>query len=369
MKSSWVEIDLDGLESNLRALRSALSAGAEAILVVKSDAYGHGLVPVSGRAWRCGVRWFAVAHLNSALRLREALPEAGILVLSPIEPGDVRVAAQQGITPIVVDGAHAARLSEAGEAAGLRLPCHVKVDTGMGRLGFAWDSIARSIVTLRAAAGLQIDGMLTHLASAAPGNRGFAIEQVRRFRNCLAKCRAAGVQIPFSHVSNSGGFLCEPGWDFDAARVGILAYGYGAKGNVRVLTEPFLHWKATVVQVKHVAAGFPVGYDSTYFAPCPTQIATVNVGYADGYPRVLSNKGEVLIRGHRRRIAGRVTMNLITVDAGPRGDVCEGDEVVLLGRQGTASIGADELAAGCHTISYEILTGISPLLERRVMRE
>jgi alanine racemase len=240
----------------------------------------------------------------------------------------------------------------------------------MGRLGFAWKDAADRIRRLAVDPALSLEGLCTHFASSDSPDRKFTDTQAKRFTTVAAACRKSGLPRLFLHASNSGGILRDGAWDMDGVRPGILLYGYARGGGTdsgtdcRVRTRPFLQWKTRVLQVKRVPAGFPVSYDSTFVTDRETCIATVDVGYADGYSRLLSNRGAVVIGGRRRPIAGRVTMNLVTVDAGPEGDVQAGDEVVLLGEQNGTSIWADELAGWCETIPYEILTSIRT--DRRV---
>jgi alanine racemase len=358
MSNTWLELDRNALAGNIRAVQRALRPGTRLVFVVKANGYGHGMAAVARCAWLAGVRWFMVAHLEEALGLRAALPRTNILLLGQAPAAAAVVLAEARITPILFDFAAARSLAAAARARRLVLPCHVKVDTGMGRLGLAWESAPAQMAALRRAGGLRLEGLCTHLA--AGGRRGGrAGEQGRRFQNLVARCAALGLDCAFKHMSNSAAFLAHPEWDYDGVRCGILLYGYGKGGpRSRARTQPVLQWKTTVLQVKSVPAGFFLGYDGAYRTARPTVVATVNAGYADGYPRQLGNRSSVLIGGRRAPVAGRVSMNFITVDAGPRARVRPGDEVVLIGRQGRASVWADELAALCRTIPYEILTGI-----------
>jgi alanine racemase len=228
----------------------------------------------------------------------------------------------------------------------------------MGRFGFDWPTAAQEILDLHRRGGVVIEGICTHFASAGRKGDDFAEEQARRFVTVIEACRVGGLQIPFRHVANSAAFNSRPDWDFEGVRCGILAYGYGGRPDSRAQTRPFLQWKTTVVQVRSVPAQYPVGYLSTHRTERPTILATLNVGYADGFSRLLSNGGRVLIGGRRVPVVGRVSMNFTTVDVGSDAAVRSGDEVVLLGRQGDDAIGADELARWCKTIPYEILTSI-----------
>jgi alanine racemase len=230
----------------------------------------------------------------------------------------------------------------------------------MGRLGFAWETAPAQITAIAREPALHLEGVCTHFASSGNPDPTFMNEQARRFRCVLDACHRGGIPIPMRHASNSGAILADPSLDFDAVRPGIMLYGYPpSKLNARpVAVRPFLHWKTRALQVKEVPADFPVSYDSTYRTPSRTRLATLDIGYADGYTRHLTNKGSVLIGGRRRKIVGRVTMNLIVADLGPDHSVKPGDEAVLIGRQGEESIWADELASLAGTIPYEILTSI-----------
>jgi alanine racemase len=370
MKNTWIELDLDVLRANIMNLRAALSHSTTIICVVKAEAYGHGMIPVARCAWDCGVRWFAVVHLNEALALRALLPDANILILGVIGPEHVEEVLRANLTPVLISESQAVALAAAATARGGELTCHVKVDTGMGRLGFLWDEAAAVLPRLAALPGLRMRGICTHFASADSADGGFADVQADRFRQVVKACEAARITGLFRHAANSGAIMSGAPRDLDGVRPGILLYGYGSKPAVspqsapgatprpRVETRPFLQWKTRVVQIRKVPAGFPVSYDSTYVTRDETRIATLDVGYADGYARQLGNRGEVLIRGKRQPVVGRVTMNLIAVDLGPTGEAAEGDEVVLIGRQGQAAVWADEVAAWRDTIAYEVLTNI-----------
>jgi alanine racemase len=373
MKNAWIELDLDILRANIVNLRAALSHSTAIISVVKADAYGHGMIPVARCTWDCGVRWFAVVHLDEALALRTLLPDANILILGVTGPEQAEELLRANLTPVLVSEAQAVALAAAAAARGEELTCHVKVDTGMGRLGFRWEEAVVALPRLAAVPGLRMRGICTHFASANRDGMDFVVEQANRFHQVVKACEAARLTGLFRHAANSGAIMSGPSWDLDGVRPGILLYGYGPKiepdpppGPVatagaprsRVETRPFLQWKTRIAQIRNVPAGFPVSYDSTYVTREETRIATLCVGYADGYSRLLGNRGAVLVRGRRCPVVGRVTMNLTTVDLGPTGEAIEGDEVVLVGRQGQAAVWADEVASWRQTIAYEVLTNI-----------
>ena len=336
------------------------------IFVVKANAYGHGFLPVARQAARSGIRWFAVAYLHEALQVRRASEEAQIVVLGACGPEDVPRLVEQRILPVLVSEAQATALAAAARARGVRLQAHLKVDTGMGRFGVPWTEAREIYARLLREPGLEITGLCTHFASVEVKKPSLGPEQMQRFRALDAEIRAIAPRPLFRHASSSRAFLYQQEWDLDGVRPGIILYGYGAgERGMRIRTIPILQWKTTVMQVKSVPAAFPVGYYSQHVTASPTSIATLAAGYADGYARALSNRGHVLIRGRRRAVIGRVSMNWITVDCGPEADVRVGDEAVLIGEQGGESIWADELARAGRTIPYEILTSINAAAERR----
>ena len=370
MLSPRVDVDLDILEENIFSVRAALRRETEIIFVVKANAYGHGLAPVTRKAVTSGIRWFAVAYLHEALTVREHAPDADILVMGAVAPEDISVIVDNRITPIIVSEDHGLGLAEQARFMNATLPVHLKVDTGMGRLGVPWEDAVSIFKTLDSGGGLDIRGVCTHFAAVEPGEPDRAEIQIRRFLDVTGCLEASSGRALLKHISSSRAMLYHSEWDLDAVRPGIALYGYGTDDpEMRVGTRPFLQWKTKVVQVKHVPAGFSVGYYGTHVTRQPTDVAVISVGYADGYHRALSNRGHVLIRGRRRPVIGRVSMNWITVDSGVERDVREGDEVVLMGEQGNESIWADELARICRTIPYEILVNIDPMLERKYLND
>ena len=364
---SWVEVDLNRLRGNATAIRAALR-GADLIAVVKADAYGHGLAAAAGALAGAGVRRFAVAYVAEAAAVRAAAPDAElILVLGAAQAADVPRMLRDRIVPVVVSSAHAQELSAAAAAAGGRLPVHLKLDTGMGRLGFVVPAELDQAAAAARLPGLDVAGVCTHFAMVEPERKPTAAKgQAEKFRQALPVLESAAGRRLFRHMSSSRAALLLPDCDQDAVRMGISLYGYGAADrDKRFATVPVLQWKSRVMQVKTVPAGFAVGYYASYKTTAPTDLATISCGYTDGYQRHLGNKGHVLIGGKRRPVVGRVSMNWISADLGPASGVQAGDEVVLIGAQGGEQIWADELAKHCNTIAYEILTGISRQIERR----
>lgn len=364
---SWVEVDLGRLCANAEAIRSSLG-GAAMMAVIKSDAYGHGLSGIAAALGQAGVRHFAVAYVAEAEAVRAAAPGADlILVLGVAGAADVPRMLRGRITPVVVSTEQGQALSAAAQAAGGRLGVHVKLDTGMGRLGFVCPAETQKAADIVKLPGLHVQGVCTHFAMVEPVKKPAAArEQADKFRRALPVIEQAAGRRLFRHMSSSRAALLLPECDQDAVRIGISLYGYGsAEPGQRFATVPVLRWKARVMQIKPVPGDFAVGYYGSYRTPGPTDLAVISCGYTDGYQRHLGNTGHVLIGGKRRPVVGRVSMNWICADLGPASGVQAGDEVVLIGEQGPEQIWADELARHCETIPYEILTGISRQIERR----
>ncbi len=369
MKNSWIEVDPAGLSSNIRALREAVRPETAVIFVVKSDAYGHGLTPISRHAAGEGIRWFGVAHLFEAESIRAQLSDVNVLIMGVIRPECAPVVAQQRFTPMIVGTEHGRAVAQAAAAARCTVEAHLKVDTGMGRIGVGWPEAVETFRALQGLEGLKITGVCSHFATVEPKQPERAEVQVERFLEVSRAMESLNGGPLFKHISSSRAVLYHPEWDLDAVRPGICLYGYGATDPaMRFRTNPFLQWKCSVMQVKSVPAGTSIGYYGTHVTEAPTRMAILSAGYADGYHRALSNRGHVLIRGRRCRVLGRVSMNWITVDAGRDSGIQAGDEAVLIGQQGRESVWAGELAKICRTIPYEMLVSIDRGAERKYQR-
>lgn len=369
MKNSWIEVDTAGLSANIRALREAVRPETAVIFVVKSDAYGHGLTPIAKHAASEGVRWFGVAHLFEAEAIRSQLPEVNILIMGVIRPEVAPVVAEQRFTPIIVSVEHGRAVAQVAADAGHTVQAHLKVDTGMGRIGVGWSEAVETFRALQGVEGLKVTGVCSHFATVEPKQPERAETQVERFLAASREMESIHGGPLFKHISSSRAILYHPEWDLDAVRPGICLYGYGATDQeMRFHTKPFLQWKCSVMQVKSVPAGTSIGYYGTHVTDAPTRMAVLSAGYADGYHRALSNRGHVIIRGRRCLVIGRVSMNWITVDVGLDSGIEAGDEAVLIGQQGTESVWAGELAKICRTIPYEMLVSIDRGAERTYQR-
>ncbi|MGQ0670468.1 MAG: alanine racemase [Actinomycetota bacterium] len=356
-----VEVDLHAIRHNVRTLKPST---AELMAVVKANAYGHGDVPVARAAIEAGATWLGVAMVEEGAALREAGIEAPVLVLSEFPPGSEKEALSLGLVPSLYTDDGLAGLEEAAASLGTGVGAHVKVDTGMHRVGLYPPEAVMGFVRRTADAGLSIAGLWTHFARAEedPATTG---EQLRRFLGVVDALASDGVRPTYLHAANSAAILGCSEAHLNLVRAGVAVYGIspGTGSGEELGLRPALTWRSAVTQVKRLPAGEAISYGHRYRLDRDSTMATVPVGYADGYSRRLSSKAYVLIRGRRHRVAGTVTMDHIMVDCG---DVAveTGDEVVLLGRQGDEAITTEELARLTGTIGYEVVASIGPRTPR-----
>ena len=365
---SRVEIDLNALASNVRWIKTRVG-GSAIMAVVKANAYGHGAAAVARAVLQNGADMLAVANLAEALDLREARIDAPILVLSYVPLEALATAAAHDLTVSVFDEAYADRCVAATENARVKLAAHVKVDTGMGRLGASPEAIPALCRRLRAAAGIRLDGIYTHFAT-ADDDPAYMVHQLKTFKAVLAQLRAADIQVGHVHAANSAALLNGCASDFTVARPGVLLYGLEPMENSGFgehLT-PVMSWKTQVAQVKTLPPGATVGYGNAYRTQGSESIAVAPVGYADGLRRTPYTWREVLIHGRRAPLIGRVSMEKITVNVSHIAGVRAGDEVVLLGKQGEERISADEIAGWIRSNNYEVVTSIAPRVPRTCLQ-
>lgn len=364
---------LGAIRRNLERIRARVTADRpdrRVLLAVKADAYGHGAAAVATMAQATGsADWFGVATVPEALELRDAGVTLPIMKLSPaVTAGEREAAVASDITLTVVDADTIDAAELAARKAGRTASVHLKVDTGMRRIGCEPDVAADLCRRIDAAGNLSLGGVYSHLpVSDVESGRSFTAGQIAEYRRVIEACEDARGPIPLKHLANSGGVLMHPDSWFDMVRPGVLAYGYlpDPDSEPTVDVEPGISWTTYVTFVKRVRAGESVSYGRTWSAPRDTWIATVSVGYADGFSRLFSNNGRVLIRGRSYPIVGRVSMDQTMVDLGPDlPAVAVGDRVVLLGTSGHESIGCAELAARMGTITYEVTCLIGPRVTR-----
>lgn len=363
-------VDLSALRTNLSTVRRLVDPRVEILAVVKADAYGHGDVESARALCHAGVRRLGVATVAEGVRLRESGIEAAVLVLGSVYPGDVASLIRYSLDPVVPNLDLLRHLEAFGTGHGVEVSCHLKLDTGMGRLGLLPDGIEEWLPELGRLRAVRLRGVMSHFAGAeepeSPSCRG----QLRVFRRTLERMRAAGHESAPAHMANSAAILGLPEAHFDMVRPGGMLYGVFSHppmaNHARLV--PALTWKTRVLQLKTLPKHSAVSYGGTFTTRRPSLIATLPVGYADGYKRALSNKAAVLIRGQRAPVVGCVTMDLTMADVTDIAGVQPGDEVVLLGTQAGETISAEELAGWADTISYEILTSISPHIPRYYIR-
>jgi len=367
--STWVEVDLDRFAANLREIRARVAPGRDIFLVVKADAYGHGAVEMAAAAAAEGVSILGVATLHEGIQLRQSGSTLPIVVLSPLLAGEIREAVAHRLDPTVCDLAFAQSLSEAARAADRPQRIHVEIDTGMGRIGVREDEAEAFLATVTALPGLRLGSVFTHFPDADGEDLSFSQAQVARFRDLLSRLETRGIHPPRVHAANSAATANLPESWFDWVRVGLLAYGHQPPhSRAPIALEPVMSFKSRLVQVRELPAGVPISYSRTYVTPRPTRTGVVAVGYGHGYSWLLSNRGHMLVRGHRVPILGRVTMDLTMVDVTDIPEASVGDEVVLFGEQGDASLTLEEVANGSETIPYEIMCTIGKRVTRIYVR-
>jgi len=363
---AWAEIDLDAFAHNLDVIRRKAGAGVRVMLVVKADAYGHGAVAIAGHAVRCGVGALGVTTSAEALELRQAGLRVPILVLGTIVDEEAVDALRSDVHIAIHSSDRRAMLQSLAERLGVRAKVHLKIDTGLGRLGVLPERAVELLREIRAASHLELCGVMTHVSAGEGATAASTVEQGRIFEEVLRQARAEGLLRGWVHMANSACIFTGLRPRYDTVRPGISAYGIlpqdlpGA-GDLC----PVLALRTQVVFLKDVPRDTAVGYDSTWSAPRPTRVATLPVGYNDGVPWRLSNKGSVLVRGARAPIVGRVSMDYITVDVGHIPGVRVGDTATLIGSDGHATIPVAEVARHAGTISYEITCSVGKRVQRR----
>jgi len=363
---TWAEIDLDAIAHNASVLKARAGARAELMVTVKANAYGHGAVPVSRAALEGGATRLAVHRVEEGIQLRRAGITAPILVMGYTLPAQSEQVVRWDMTPTVNSQPQAEALSQAATAQGKRLPVHVKVDTGMGRYGLLPGEVVDFWRYLARLPGLLLEGLYTHYALADSADKTFTRYQFETFMEVVGRLEAAGFRVPLKHVSNSAATLDLPEMALDMVRCGIALYGLRPSDEVEpaVPLRPALTLKSRVARVRTLPAGSGISYGHTYVTSQPTRVALVPVGYGDGYHRILSNRGAVLIRGRRAPIVGRVCMDQFVVNVEHIPDVQLHDEVVLIGQQGKERITAEEVARWAGTINYEVTTSLLPRVTR-----
>jgi alanine racemase len=334
--------------------------------VVKANAYGHGAIEVTRSLLRHGISRLAVVSLDEGLALRQAGITTQILVLGPLFPEQLPDLLAHQLTPVLSDLDILQALSQAAASLNTTYPIHIKVETGMGRLGLRARDVESLIQTLPPHGPLQIEGMMTHLADTDGASEDATEKQLAAFRQIVNQVEQRGWRIPLIHTTNSAGLIRFPQSHFSLVRPGIMLYGYHTLPDSvpAPQLQPVLSLRTTLAQIRTVEVGGTVSYNRTFVATRRSRIAVLPIGYADGYSRRLSNRGLVLVQGQRAPVVGLVCMDMVMVDVTEVPGAHVGDEVILIGRQGQDAIWADELAEWTDTIPYEILCGIGPRVPR-----
>lgn len=365
--SSVAVIDLSALRHNLDQIRQRIPKNCEILAVVKADAYGHGDTAIASALAGMGVRRFGVATVQEGIHLRRSGLSHPILVMGALGPEQCAAVIGHRLTPIIHDRGIAEQVAKEATAAAGPYPVHIKVDTGMGRLGLRPDDVLPLLQSSLFQGTLSAEGLMTHLADADSEDHAFTTLQIELFRTLMGRLKAADIDIPLIHAANSAAIVLHPSAHFTMVRPGIMLYGYHTIaypcGNLPDL-HPILSLVTRVAQVRSLAAGESVSYNRVFTASRPSHIAVIRIGYADGYSRLLSNRGAVLIRGRRAPIVGRICMDMTMVDVTDIPNVVPGDEAVLIGQQGGLRITAAHLAAWAQTIPYEVLCAIGPRVQR-----
>lgn len=366
-----VRVHLSRIAQNYHNLRSACAPGAEVLAIVKANAYGHGAVEVVRALEVAGCARFAVACLAEGVELRSAGIQSEIVVLEGFLPGEEDELVRQRLTPVLHARYQVERWTDLGKGAqDVPLPCHLKVNTGMNRLGVSLGDAAALAGELQEAPGVELQGVATHLASAEDFEDPAATQQIERFQQLLSELDRAGLpRLRWTHFANSAGLAYRQAGgalrQFNLTRTGLALYGWlppvvGAHPRSEVEVEPALEWRARVLSVQRIRPGDRVGYGGDYTAHRPTTIAAIGAGYGDGYRRDLSNRARIRLHGRDCPVVGRVSMDLTTVDVSDCIEAAPGDEAILLGD----GVTAHELADHCGTIAYEILCGIAARVPR-----
>jgi alanine racemase len=366
---AWVEIDLAALSYNVQQIVKLLSTRTQLMAVVKADAYGHGAVTVAQTALESGASWLGVATVPEGIELREAGIQAPILILGATYTQEqIHAIAQWKLQPTLISPKQALVFSDCLEAINYHshLPVHIKFDTGMSRLGPSWVEAAEFVQMVHLLPNLQIASIYSHLATAENPDQTVMKQQQQRFEDVIAQIKAMGIEPPCLHLANSAATLTEKALHYDMVRVGLALYGlYPATHLIsRINLKPVLQVKARVTQVKNITPGTGVSYGHQYVAQRELRLAVVGIGYADGVPRHLSQKMQVLIRGKRVPQIGAITMDQMMIDISTLPDIQEGEVVTLIGQQGDEHIWAEDWANHLNTISWEILCGFKHRLPR-----
>ncbi|KUO72688.1 MAG: alanine racemase [Desulfosporosinus sp. BRH_c37] len=363
LRQVWAEVNLQTLKDNYFKLQAYTQS--QIMPIVKADAYGHGVIPVVETLMACGAERFGVALLEEALEIKAVFPELTVMVIGATELKNSDTLVKEEIIPTIFQLPQAQALSAAAAKQNRTARLHLKIDTGMSRIGFR-ETDFKDILKIAALPNLFVEGIFTHFATSDQRDLSFAREQLKRFQGLCDKLKQVGLSIPIRHAANSAAIIQFPESHFELVRLGISLYGLTPSSQVggNVGLEPVMSWKTKISHVKGIETGVSVSYGRTFQAAYPTRVATIPVGYADGLRRALSNQGEMLIHGRRSTIIGRICMDQTMLEVTKISEVHVGDVVTILGKDGYDQITATEMAEWIGTISYEVVCGISKRVPR-----
>ncbi|MCK5594921.1 alanine racemase [bacterium] len=362
------QIDLGAIRHNIDCIKNIIGKDRKILAAVKANAYGHGDVQTAKIAVNSSVNYLGIANIEEAVRLRRACINAPILILGCSFKHEIGDILSYNVIPTVADLDFAKELNRKAEGFHKKAAVHIKVDTGMGRIGSYFEHAANFVKELRKLENLFLEGIFTHFPSSDEADKDFSLLQIKRFKNILNELESSGISIPIKHMANSGAILSKNIHDsfFDMVRPGLMLYGAYPSPHVPkdAKLKPALTLSTRVVFMKEARQGSTISYGRTYTTKQKAILATIPIGYGDGYSRLLSNRGEVLIKGKRAPIVGRVCMDQLVVDVSKIPDVSVGDEVVLIGAQGQARISVEEIAEKIGTIPNEVFCMISNRVPR-----
>ena len=371
----WAEVDLKAIAHNIRELRRITNPKARFMAVVKANAYGHGIIEVAGQSLENGAGALGVAHIEEGIQLRKAGIDVPVLIFGYTSPVHAKKLIELDLTQTVYSYEISKKLSQAAAKYGKKIKVHIKVDTGMGRLGLLSgikDSSLSDVESISRLPMLELEGIYTHFATADESDRSYAGKQFEIFMDLLNQLRIAGLEIPVTHAANSAAIINMPETHLNMVRAGISIYGLYTSEEVDrsiINLKPAMELKTRIIHLKKVPAGFKISYGTTYETEKPTTIATVSIGYADGLNRLLSSKGRMLVCGGQSApIVGRICMDLTMLDVGNIPEIAIGEEVVVFGKQGNSSITVDEIASTINTINYEVVSTIMERVPRIYLR-
>ncbi len=377
-RPTCAEIDIKALVHNLNEAKRLAGSKSQLLAVVKADAYGHGAVKVSEALVRNDVQYLGTALVEEGIELRDAGIKIPIIVLGGVFESQIPKIAEYSLTPVVYQEGFLKAIAKEAENKNKQINIHIKIDTGMGRIGVLPDEAVDFVKKAASQKNIKVEGIMTHFADADLSDKAYAEKQMAEFNSIVKRLNKEGIKIPYQHIANSAALVDFENDKFNMARPGIMLYGYapfstpplippllrGGTGGVGLNLIPVMSLKTRILHLKKVSAGTYISYGRTFAAKRESIIATLPVGYADGYSRGLSNKGSVIVKGKKAPIAGRVCMDMTMIDVTDIIDVEINDEAVLMGSQGGEAITADDIARLTNTISYEVLCSIGKRVPR-----